>query len=1100
MLHQSVGRGAYKFLVDEPKRTEDEDSFAHADHVHVLLEILQSSGTPFNIGLLGGWGTGKTTILNFLRQRLESDKGLNSSFDLMTIDAWSLSKDSLRHQVLLELNQHFKSRAYSREQIEDRLYNIQEREVTEPESREQVPFEKRLSRAFWASWVYIFSTLLIIDFLLIIGPVLNWIDLKEVEFLLTAFGVPLILALINSLQSLTREVRRSSKRIVPRIEHPQQFEQMFRRIIKGRGRRTLIVAIDNLDRSESEVAVDMLRTIKNFMNVEGCVFLVACDDGALVKHLTSVWGKSYDESDAREFLRKFFQASLSIPPFLDEPLREYVRDLIEETGVPFHQNVVDVMIFAARKNPRRLKQFINNMVALFILAERREEAGIILKGAITDNTPFLAKLTIIESDWPAFYRELQQRETLLHEAEEWITSSSDATDGGLVQSLRQQPELRHFLESTVTVDAPDIRPFLSMSQESYDSTLLEAEAFVLRLNEGDVDYIRGYLERLSAEETVEGEEFDTHFHLILREVRANARLQRYVPLFNNLRVLLGIIDLSPESLRDEITQEFERRARVKDIRENLRRLDITRMFAVIDEMEPNFRDEMLTSYSETLLQDEGMDIEALDLLLTRVEVLPPRAKRNVNVAWKSVLARDQDAALTILEERFFGTPERVTLLNQESLRDLAETLGGDEPEVNGRRVDAYLSVSEAADPATNATFLSSLLGIMTQSEETTLQEQMQLALRGIVGLVPERVDESVLPVFYESCTRMASQMADHGHKLEFYTPLLKFFSVLDEQQRNALLVPHLRDLMAAGNADVVHNLLESARAHNVPLLTSEEVLQAFASRIPTNLQEDRFVDALLADTPSDKQSIISPNIVNMINSDDDGLRELILGGLQRKHESLTEESLGTAVEAALDALETRPIGQQGPLFEAIEAAFERSSPEHRTRLLDQVEAHVTSNDPAARELGIRFFEGLLERADKARTRMTLRQVVVKLQGVGTLTEAVSDLLALVLAHQEHLEPGDMGNLADLLAGQLNTARPEESQRIGLSAITGLGSLGDRESDVLSRILELARTTQIEEIRVLAGQTLEQLKGLKGPKGFWKEAADYMVEAPDETNE
>ena len=50
-----------------------EDEFGHAEVADVLKEIVCDCPMPFTIGLFGGWGTGKTTISNFLKTGKRKD-------------------------------------------------------------------------------------------------------------------------------------------------------------------------------------------------------------------------------------------------------------------------------------------------------------------------------------------------------------------------------------------------------------------------------------------------------------------------------------------------------------------------------------------------------------------------------------------------------------------------------------------------------------------------------------------------------------------------------------------------------------------------------------------------------------------------------------------------------------------------------------------------------------------------------------------------------------------------------------------------------------------------------------------------------------------
>ena len=60
------------FSPDEPIIDSKKDVFDHKYFVNVLMYIMTNCTTPINIALYGKWGVGKSTILNFLKERITS--------------------------------------------------------------------------------------------------------------------------------------------------------------------------------------------------------------------------------------------------------------------------------------------------------------------------------------------------------------------------------------------------------------------------------------------------------------------------------------------------------------------------------------------------------------------------------------------------------------------------------------------------------------------------------------------------------------------------------------------------------------------------------------------------------------------------------------------------------------------------------------------------------------------------------------------------------------------------------------------------------------------------------------------------------------------
>src|SRR5262249_2020080 len=182
------------------------------------------------------------------------------------------------------------------------------------------------------------------------------------------------------------------------VDERGQFLAKFRGLLKALRQTRLVIAVDNLDRCSPELVDELLTTIKTYLEPASeksrdadVVFLIAADDQAVRRHLetrelerrtigTSVVGidtdayKSAVQSSREyvdEFLRKFFSTTIPLKDALEEELRDYALTELKPfisarspTGrqerSDFEDKLVGMVTQALRKNPRRLKQFVNN--------------------------------------------------------------------------------------------------------------------------------------------------------------------------------------------------------------------------------------------------------------------------------------------------------------------------------------------------------------------------------------------------------------------------------------------------------------------------------------------------------------------------------------------------------------------------------------------------------------------------------------------------------------------------------------------------------------------------------------------------------------------
>jgi predicted KAP-like P-loop ATPase len=65
-------QGIIKLLKDEPN--ENGNQFGFGTYSKVLSEIVENSPSPFAIGIFGGWGTGKTTLMRLMKETLKNNR------------------------------------------------------------------------------------------------------------------------------------------------------------------------------------------------------------------------------------------------------------------------------------------------------------------------------------------------------------------------------------------------------------------------------------------------------------------------------------------------------------------------------------------------------------------------------------------------------------------------------------------------------------------------------------------------------------------------------------------------------------------------------------------------------------------------------------------------------------------------------------------------------------------------------------------------------------------------------------------------------------------------------------------------------------------
>ena len=78
------------FLKDSVLNNIDDDRFNQAHIVNNLRMIIENTNPPYNIGIIGKWGIGKSSILKILLKKYKED---DENYIVQEINAWKYEKE-----------------------------------------------------------------------------------------------------------------------------------------------------------------------------------------------------------------------------------------------------------------------------------------------------------------------------------------------------------------------------------------------------------------------------------------------------------------------------------------------------------------------------------------------------------------------------------------------------------------------------------------------------------------------------------------------------------------------------------------------------------------------------------------------------------------------------------------------------------------------------------------------------------------------------------------------------------------------------------------------------------------------------------------------
>ena len=304
-------------ISDEPRNgINEEDQFGLSAYEKGLEAFLRGAETPVTIALQGEWGSGRTSLMNVLHDNLCGEDDKSGEYFSVWINTWEYtlmrdSSDALK-QILLKM------------------------------SKEVVSYGKSALRE---------------------------IDSKILKSIM-GLGVVLTKTLGNSylngaVDEVQEYIRSSQDNAIADLRNYIQagIDECLR---KNEEKKGFVFFIDDMDRIDPTVAVELLVLLKNIFTLKNCILVLAIDYDVVVKGLQPKFGELNDtnEREFRSFYDKIIQVPFSMPvsqystkDFLIEELKRIdIISSMDEQNEHLMNNIVKVENLTIGPNPRSIKK------------------------------------------------------------------------------------------------------------------------------------------------------------------------------------------------------------------------------------------------------------------------------------------------------------------------------------------------------------------------------------------------------------------------------------------------------------------------------------------------------------------------------------------------------------------------------------------------------------------------------------------------------------------------------------------------------------------------------------------------------------------------
>lgn len=314
-------------IIDVPRKHDQEDLFGIGVYQNALIKYIQHTETPITIALQGEWGSGKTSLMNLLRWHLCDNNG---EFFPIWINTWQYSLMKSSKQAIFS--------------ILDGIIN--QIGALNPEEKNWEESKKKIGG--------IFKRIATVGTKVAAGAV--GVDGGLVDELIgeSAQSESDIVMLKNEIMSLINKA-----------------------LVNAPSKKGFTFYIDDLDRIDPPVAVEILELLKNIFDLDKCIFVLAIDYDVVIKGLKPKFGELTDQNERefRSFFDKIIQLPFSMPvasynvdSFLVDALRkiEFFTEK-ELANTELSSLLSKIATLSVGTNPRSLKRLSNTLSLISII-------------------------------------------------------------------------------------------------------------------------------------------------------------------------------------------------------------------------------------------------------------------------------------------------------------------------------------------------------------------------------------------------------------------------------------------------------------------------------------------------------------------------------------------------------------------------------------------------------------------------------------------------------------------------------------------------------------------------------------------------------------
>lgn len=381
-------------LTDKPVQSCEEDNLRASDYANALGQFIKNADTPVTIGIQGGWGSGKTSLITVLQEQLNSDPEHLTLCVL--VNAWehslfhgSDSKADVALSLLNGLAAGVKKSVSQAKWLDTSASEVIDKQSAKVETainglKLGLMFAGKVAAQMAAN-------------------VMGAGDISNVKVGIEDKNAPAVRPLAENVHNL-----RSG------------LEEMIKKITYKKNPVKVVFFIDDLDRVPPPTAVEILDITKNIFDIPDCVFVLAIDYEVVVKGLEEKFGKKNadNEREFRQYFDKIIQIPFTMPVgaygenllSLLQPALARLGNKVEATDDTTLKNLAEDARLATGGIPRSIKRIINTLSLLQHIANAKSKnTGTVEKNSLPKDLEARFIIVALHINFPEICRKLMEK-------------------------------------------------------------------------------------------------------------------------------------------------------------------------------------------------------------------------------------------------------------------------------------------------------------------------------------------------------------------------------------------------------------------------------------------------------------------------------------------------------------------------------------------------------------------------------------------------------------------------------------------------------------------------------------------------------------------